>query len=74
MSKVKLKKKTRIVQIGSTIQQNFGENVKMHGFGIYDIENEKYEFVNLINPRPFLKFKINGIEDLEEGNEKLINA
>jgi len=74
MGKVKIKKKTRIVQIGSTIQQNFGENVKKHGFGIYDIETEKYTFVDLINPRPFLKFKITGIEDLEKGKEKLINA
>jgi DNA repair exonuclease SbcCD nuclease subunit len=71
--KNKLNKKTRIVQVGSTIQQNFGEKVRNHGFGIYDIDKEKYEFVDLINPRPFLTFKITDIEDLEHGTEKLTN-
>lgn len=70
----KIPNKKQGIMIGSTIQQNFGENVKKHGFGIYDIEKEKYTFVDLINPRPFLKFKITGIEDLEKGKEKLINA
>lgn len=73
MSKIKLKKKTRIVQVGSTIQQNFGERVRNHGFGIYDIQKEEYEFVDLDNPRPFLTFKITNIEDLEHGTEKLTN-
>lgn len=73
MSKIKLKKKTRIVQIGSTIQQNFGEKVRNHGFGIYDIQKDEYEFVDLVNPRPFLTFKITDIEDLEHGTEKLTN-
>jgi DNA repair exonuclease SbcCD nuclease subunit len=73
VDKVKIKKKTRIVQVGSTIQQNFGESVSKHGFGIYDIEEDKYEFVDLDNPRPFLSFKITDIEDLENGTEKLTN-
>jgi len=69
----KLKKKTRIVQVGSTIQQNFGEKVRNHGFGIYNVEKDEYEFVDLVNPRPFLTFKITDIEDLEHGTEKLTN-
>lgn len=74
MKKIKLKKKTRIVQVGSTIQQNFGETVKNHGYGIYTIDNEYYETVDLNNPRPYLNFKIGGIEDLENGTERLVNG
>lgn len=59
--------------IGSTIQQNFGEKVTKHGFGIYDVNTEDYEFVDLKNPRPFLTFKITNIEDLEHGTEQLTN-
>ena len=49
MNKIKLKRKIPIIQIGSTIQQNFGETVKSHGYGIYDVENDKYNFVDLDN-------------------------
>jgi hypothetical protein len=60
--------------IGSTIQQGFGENVSKHGFGIYDIQTEEYTTIDLTNPRPFLKFKISSIEDIEKNTEKLVNA
>ena len=30
------------VMIGSLIQQNFGENIKHHGYGIFDMETKKY--------------------------------
>jgi len=59
--------------IGSTIQQNFGENVKNHGYGIYYVDKNKYETIDLDNPRPFLNFKIKSIKDLEKGNERLVN-
>jgi hypothetical protein len=59
--------------VGSTIQQNFGETVKSHGYGIYDVENDKYEFVDLDNPKPFLVFKMNDYSIIESGKEKLHN-
>jgi DNA repair exonuclease SbcCD nuclease subunit len=59
--------------VGSTIQQNFGESVTKHGFGIYDLNTEEYVFVDLPNSRPFLNFKIKDISDLENGTEKLVN-
>ena len=59
--------------VGSTIQQNFGETVRKHGYGIYEIEEDKYEFVDLENPKPFLSFKITSIDDLVNGTEKLLN-
>jgi DNA repair exonuclease SbcCD nuclease subunit len=60
--------------IGSTIQQNYGETINKHGYGIYDVDQNKYEFVDLVNPKPFLSFKINSIEDLVDGTERLVNA
>ena len=56
--------------IGSTVQQNYGETINKHGYGIYDVDQNKYEF----NPKPFLSFKINSIEDLVDGTERLVNA
>ena len=59
--------------IGSCIQQGYGENIGNHGFGILDINTMKYSYVNLVNPRPFLSFKIKSFEDLENGTEQLVN-
>jgi DNA repair exonuclease SbcCD nuclease subunit len=59
--------------VGSTIQQNFGETVGKHGYGIYDVEKNEYEFVDLVNPKPFLSFRIKSFEDLVTGKEKLVN-
>ena len=63
----------RGVMIGSCIQNNMGENIRNHGYGVYDIETDDYQFVDLPNPKPFLKFYINSIDNLVEGTEKLIN-
>jgi DNA repair exonuclease SbcCD nuclease subunit len=59
--------------IGSTIQQNFGERVTKHGYGVYDIDKDEYDFVDLPNPKPFLSFYINSIDNLVDGTEKLVN-
>ena len=59
--------------IGSLIQQNFGETVKKHGYGVYGVETNEYDFVDLPNPKPFLKFYMSSIDDLVDGTEKLIN-
>jgi len=59
--------------IGSTICQNYGETVTKHGYGIYDVEKDKYTTVDLDNPKPFLSFKINSYEDIENGTEKFVN-
>jgi len=61
------------IMIGSTIQQNYGENITKHGFGIYDLNTDEYTFVDLPNKRPFLSFKINSFDDIEKGLEKLKN-
>lgn len=59
--------------VGSTIQQNFGERVSKHGYGVYDVEKDEYDFVDIPNPKPFLSFYINSIDNLVEGTEKLVN-
>jgi DNA repair exonuclease SbcCD nuclease subunit len=59
--------------IGSTIQQNFGETIKAHGYGVYELETDNYTYIDLPNPKPFLKFYMNSIDTLVEGSEKLIN-
>ena len=60
--------------VGSTIQQNYGETLKNHGYGIYDVINDTYEFVDLENPKQFLSFKIKSFEDILNGDERLANA
>jgi hypothetical protein len=59
--------------IGSTIQNNIGENIRNHGFGIYHVWTKEYEYVNLFNPKPFLKFSIKSFEEIENGTERLQN-
>lgn len=73
MGKIKIKKQIPIIQVGSTIQQNFGETITKHGYGIYEVDTDTYEFVDIDNPKPFLSFKIESIQDLENGTERLLN-
>lgn len=61
------------VMVGSIIQQNFGETVKYHGYGVYDVVDNTYNFFDLPNEQPFLHFEINDINDIENGEEKLLN-
>jgi hypothetical protein len=59
--------------IGSTIQNNIGESICRHGYGIYDVDTKEYDYVDLPNPKPFLKFSIKSFEDIENGTERLQN-
>lgn len=63
----------KAIMIGSLIQQNFGETVKHHGYGIYDVKTGKYLFNDLENEQPFLHFKISDIKDIEDEKEELVN-
>ncbi len=64
----------KAAMIGSLIMQNFGEKVDNHGYGVYDVIKNKYTTHNLTNKRPFLKFKITSIDDIENETEILTNA
>lgn len=69
----KLPSDGKAIMIGSLIQQNFGETIKHHGYGIYDIENDEYTFHDLESEQPFLHFSISDISDIENEKEKLLN-
>lgn len=71
--KVRLIKKTKVIMVGSYIQQDFGEKIKHHGFGVYDVENNDYKFIDIENDNPFMHFLINDINDIEDGKEELLN-
>ena len=61
------------IMVGSLIQQNFGETVKHHGYGIYDVVTNEYTFHDLPNEQPFLHFRINDIKDIENETEEHVN-
>ena len=63
----------KAVMVGSLIQQNFGETIKHHGYGIYDVNTKDYTFHDLPNDQPFMHFKITDINDIENEQEELIN-
>ncbi len=62
-----------IAYSSSLIQQNFGETVSKHGFLWWDIESKTYEEYDIETDYGFYQFKINSLNDLEEGLEKLTN-
>lgn len=64
----------KAIMVGSLIQQNFGETIKHHGYGIYDIESDEYKFYDLPNEQPFLHFKITDIKDIDNEKEELLNV
>lgn len=72
--KIKIIKKIPIVQIGSLIQQNFGETIKHHGYGIYDVATNRYTFHDLENDQPYYHFYISDIKDIDDEKEELLNA
>jgi len=59
--------------IGSLIQLEHGETIKHHGYGIYDVEEDEYSFVDIESDQPFMHFKITDIKDIEDGKEVLLN-
>ena len=63
----------KAIMVGSTIQHNMGETISNHGYGIYTIDDDKYEFVDLDNPQPYLSFKITSYDDIKNNNEILTN-
>jgi hypothetical protein len=71
--KIKMVKKIPIIQCGSLIQQNFGETLKHHGYGVYDVASNEYTFHDLQNDEPFLHFSISDINDIIDEKEIHLN-
>lgn len=68
---------TPVIMPGSFIQQDFSETVSEHGFNLVKIDQNKvlsYSFTDIENPVKYLNFKITDFEDIESGEEVLINA
>lgn len=61
------------IMVGSAIQQNYGESIKHHGYGIYDVPTNDYTFHDIKNESPFLFFEISDINDIENEKEILLN-
>ena len=61
------------IMIGSLIQQNYGETVKHHGYGIYDKTTNNYTFHDIESEQPFMHFSISDIKDIEDEKEELLN-
>ena len=62
------------VMIGSLIQQNFGETINHHGYGVFDMETKEYTTYDIENEQPFLHFSISDINDIEDEREELLNV
>ena len=67
-------KNGRGYMIGSTIQNNMGESIGRHGFGVLDIKTMDYKYVDLDNPKPFLSFRLKSYDDILNETEKLVNV
>jgi DNA repair exonuclease SbcCD nuclease subunit len=63
-----------LVYGGSLIQQNFGENVSGHGYVLWDVESETFEFKDIDNEEnSFYVVSINSTDDLDNDLEEFIN-
>lgn len=62
-----------IVYPSSLFQQNAGENISMHGYVIWDIENMTYKFHEVPNDYKIYKFNITSYDDIKNDTERLIN-
>ena len=67
-------KGTPIAMPSSLVQQNFGESVGKHGFLFWDIESKSFTEHDIETDYGFYQFKINSLEQLELGEEKLTNG
>lgn len=63
-----------IVMPSSLIQQNFGEKVSKHGFLWWDVATKTYEEYDIETDYGFYQFKIDSLDDIENGTEKLTNG
>lgn len=65
---------TKVIMVGSMVQQNFFETVSSHGYVIYDVETGEHQFKDIIGPVTRKRFKITDISDIVNENESWVNA
>jgi DNA repair exonuclease SbcCD nuclease subunit len=73
---LKTKSGVDVIYPGSMVQQNYGETVSQHGYGVLNITEKgfDYKLYDIENPVKYLSFKITDFSDIEEGCEMLTNA
>jgi len=74
---MKTKSGINVIYPGSMIQQNYGETVSQHGYGVLNITDKNgldYKSYDIDNPVKYLTFKINDFSDIEEGTEMFTNG
>ena len=62
-----------MIQVGSMVQQGFGETVTNHGYCIVELDVDKFSFKNLDNSTGFYTFELSSLEALETGEERILN-
>ena len=63
-----------IVMPSSLIQQNFGEKISKHGFLEWDVKSKTYKEHDVKTDYGFYQFKIDSLEDIDNGTETLTNG
>lgn len=58
---------------GSLIQQDYGETVSQHGYVVWNLENNTYEFKDVKNDYSLLCIEIDKPEDIDNNEEKSVN-
>lgn len=73
---LKTKSGIDVIYPGSMVQQNYGETVSQHGYGVLTITDKgfDYKLYDIDNPVKYLTFKITDFSDIEEGCEMFTNA
>ena len=66
-------KGTPIAYSSSLVQQNFGESVDKHGFLLWDLQSKTFDEYDIETNYGFYQFKINSLEELANGEERLTN-
>ena len=65
---------TRIVYCSSLKQKNFGETISGHGFVLYDVENNTYEFIETPNDTgSYIKVSISSLDDILNDKDFILN-
>lgn len=64
---------TEIVYSGSVVQKDYGESLTQHGYVIWNLEKDEYEFVDIPSDYGYYDFTVTSLEDIKDDKEVLNN-
>lgn len=68
------KNKVKVVYCSSIKQKDFSETLSQHGFVLWNLEDDSYQFIEVPNEDGgFYKFLVTDIKDIEKNKEVLLN-